>query len=122
MSKVSAIGQTAEDIGVNYLNLLLTQLRHQNPLKPMDNSQMTSQLAQVSQLQQLENINSKFANAMAGARLSQASELIGKTVEYMADGKVISGRVESVESNGQEVALVVGDDRISFEAVMTIRD
>ncbi len=122
MSATSPIGQSAQEIGINYLNLLLEQLRHQNPLEPMDNSQMTSQLAQVSQLQQLENLNSGFAAAMTGARLSQASGLIGKTIEYAVDGKITSGRVEGAQTSGGDVVLVVGEHRVSFDAVLAIRE
>ena len=46
------------DLQANYMSLLVTQLQNQNPLEPMNNNDMSAQLAQYSQLEQLENMNS----------------------------------------------------------------
>jgi len=47
MSQVSGYGQNSGEIRDTYLKLLITQLQNQNPLDPMDNSEMASQLAQL---------------------------------------------------------------------------
>ena len=52
--------QSANSQMMDYLNLLVTELRNQNPLEPMDNQQMASQLAQFSQLQETEQMNNKM--------------------------------------------------------------
>jgi len=121
MAGSSAAVSTSREIGINYMELLLEQLRHQNPLEPMNNSEMTSQLAQISQLQQLEKRNTKFQDVLIGARLSQATNLIGKTVEYKVDGNVVSGTVEAVEAGDSDVMLVVGQDRIGLKDVLAVR-
>ena len=46
--KSGATGPTAEDPQDRFLKLLVTQLKNQDPLNPLDNAQMTSQLAQMS--------------------------------------------------------------------------
>jgi len=43
-----------------FMQLLITQLQHQDPLNPMDNSEFTSQMAQFASLEQLQNINSNL--------------------------------------------------------------
>lgn len=55
--KEGAHNQMGKD---EFLKLLTTQLQHQDPMNPMDQSKMTGELAQFSQLEQLSNLNSKF--------------------------------------------------------------
>ena len=62
---VSSIA-SASDMQMDYMKLLVTQLQHQNPLEPLSNNEMASQLAQFSQLQQLESMNSSFAEVHEG--------------------------------------------------------
>ncbi|MHC4424212.1 MAG: flagellar hook capping FlgD N-terminal domain-containing protein, partial [Planctomycetota bacterium] len=52
MSLVSSTA-SASDIQMDYMKLLITQLQNQNPLEPLSNNEMASQLAQFSSLQQL---------------------------------------------------------------------
>lgn len=70
-----------------FLTLLVTQMQNQDPLNPMDNSQITSQLAQLSTVNGINNLNTTM-NSLSSALLSnqvlQSASLIGKTV--MADG------------------------------------
>jgi flagellar basal-body rod modification protein FlgD len=67
---------------MDYMKVLITQLQHQNPLEPLDNNEMASQLAQFSQLQQLESMNSNFAKVLAITNRSYANSLIGKEVTF----------------------------------------
>jgi len=83
MSLVSAIG-TASDIQMDYMKLLIAQLQNQNPLEPLDNNEMASQLAQFSELQQLESMNSTFAEVLLIANRTYANSLIGKEITFFA--------------------------------------
>jgi len=74
MSSVSGIS-TASDIQMDYMKLLIAQLRNQNPLEPLDNNEMASQLAQFSALQQLESMNSSFAEVLTLTNRSYANSL-----------------------------------------------
>jgi len=72
----------------DFLNLLVTQMRYQNPLEPMDNYQMASQVAQLSSVESLKNISQSIdllATNQASANNFQASGLIGKKVEYQGN-------------------------------------
>ena len=83
---------TASEIQMDYMKLLVEQLRNQNPLEPLDSNDMASQLAQFSQLQQLElantnlgSLNTSFEAVLAATNRNYANSLIGKTVTFFAD-------------------------------------
>lgn len=61
----------------SFLRLLTEQLKNQDPLKPMDNSQMVAQQAQLAQVEAMENMSSALT---ASASMSQANSLIDKYV------------------------------------------
>ena len=78
------------------LKIILTQLTYQDPLKPVDNFQFVSQLAQFSQLQQSQTLNDQITNLLAAQSATQATGLLGKTVDVVTDGTTVSGIVQSV--------------------------
>ena len=89
----------------NFLKLFVAQLKNQDPTQPMDASQQMSQLAQFSQVEQTVKTNSNLETLMSSQRVTQAVDLIGKTVSNN-DGS-ISGVVKSttVYSDGVGVTL-----------------
>ncbi|MBI3327982.1 MAG: flagellar hook assembly protein FlgD [Nitrospinae bacterium] len=72
----------------DFLQLLVTQLRHQDPLHPMDGTQFTAQLAQFSSLEQLTRMQSSLGDVliaqMSTANLA-ATSLLGKTIKAAGD-------------------------------------
>lgn len=127
MSTVSPMS-SASDIQMDYMTLLVTQLQNQNPLDPMDNQEMASQLAQFNQLQQLETLNRSFSGALDLAQRSYASSLIGKEVSFdltLGDGTsaTVTGEVAEVAVGGDsEIVLTVGDRTVHLSDVTLIRD
>jgi len=123
-----SVTSTASDIQMDYMKLLVTQLQNQNPLEPMDNNEMASQLAQFSQLSQLETMNSSFSQALVAAERTYASSLIGKEVSFVAEiqegtSDITSGTVEQVINNYEgEVVLISGNYVIGLEDVITVKD
>lgn len=66
-----------------FLKLLVTQLKNQDPLNPMDNAQMTSQMAQISTVDGIEKLNTSLQALMNNANASQslqAATLVGHGV------------------------------------------
>lgn len=82
-----------------FLKLLITQLRNQDPLKPMDDTQFISQLAQFSSLEQMQSMNNTMEGFAAGQVVSQAVGMIGHTIKAIdpKTGDLISDRVTGVK-------------------------
>ena len=72
-----------EDAQTRFLTLLTTQLRNQDPLNPMENAEVTSQLAQMSTVDGIERLNGlfqEFLTAQESAEAMQAAALVGRGV------------------------------------------
>ena len=125
---ISSAITTASDIQMDYMKLLITQLQNQNPLEPLDNNEMASQLAQFSELSQLETMNSSFSQALVNADRTYANSLIGKEVSFVAETEdgtsdITSGTVEQVINNFEgDIALVVGDRTLGLEDIISVKN
>ena len=117
---------TASDIQADYMKLLITQLQNQNPLEPLDNNQMASQLAQFSQLQQLETMNTKFAGVLENVESSYAASLIGKKVSFVTQAEfgteaTMSGTVQKVGKDADgRLVLNVEDRSVGLENILSV--
>jgi len=127
MSETAAISTDSSGLQMQFMKLLVAQLQNQNPLEPMDNGDMTAQLAQISSLEQLEAINGHLSDLRGeavgfGAALGAAS-LIGRQVTYtQADGTAAAGRATGVVQTDGTFALVVGDHVVGLDAVLGIEE
>lgn len=75
-----------------FLQLLVTQMQHQNPLDPQDNSEFVAQLAQFSSLEGITSLNDSvnaITGAMGSSQALQASGLVGRSVITQADKAVV---------------------------------
>jgi len=89
------------DMENRFLTLLTTQLKNQDPLNPLDNSQVTSQLAQINTVNGIEKLNTtlgKLLSSYDDSMSMQAASLIGKNVLVpgnnlvaTADGGAVGG-------------------------------
>src|SRR5690349_17940969 len=87
-SKSTSSADQTED---RFLKMLIAQMNNQDPLNPLDNSQVTSQLAQINTVRGIEQLNttlSKFVNAQTGGKAIDDAALIGRNV--LVDGSTVS--------------------------------
>ena len=139
MNSLSTTGlatSSASDIQMDYMKLLVTQMQNQNPLEPISNEQMASQLAQFSSLSQLETMNSTFAKVLTNAERTYANSLLGRNVTFFAKDEITGGleqkvgRVDSVfndpETNESILGVTVGQEpaieeyTISLDAIILV--
>ncbi len=120
-------GALESDLGKDaFLQLLVTQMQYQDPLNPVDNTEMIAQLAQFSSLEQMQNLNTGF-NTLSGnidqLNFLSASNMIGKDVSGItSEGKLVEGTVEKVQLNGSLVYLTVDGELLSMAGVLSISE
>ena len=91
----------------DFLNVLLTQLTYQDPLKPVDNEQFMAQLAQFTALGQTQQLNTNV-NALLSTQASlQSVGLIGRTIEISTASGTLTGTVKSLSLAGDTPTMTV---------------
>ena len=117
----TAIGQ--ED----FLRLLLTQLTFQDPLEPLDNREIVTQLAQFTNLEQTRQLNEDLDSLLTLQSATQSLGILGRTVEFAADAATVVGTVNTVRFVDGIPQLTVltsdGDvfDGIGLSAISVVR-
>lgn len=114
-SSKSSGGEMGKD---EFLQLLVAQMKYQDPLQPTDNTQYVSQLATFSSLEQMQNLNQTSVN-------SQAFNLVGKEVimeTTTSSGKTsyIQGTVDYVTMSGKKTYLSIDDKLYSAEDLYSV--
>jgi flagellar basal-body rod modification protein FlgD len=99
-----------------FLKLLVTEMKNQDPTKPMDSTEYVAQLANFSNVEQSVQTNKKLDQILQGTTISQAGSLIGRTLTS-ADG-LVSGVISQIRiyddgliavlADGQEVPVTSG--------------
>lgn len=127
---VSSVTTSQSAFGLDFqslLQIILTQLTYQDPLKPMDNFQFVSQLAQFSQLQQTQNLNEQVTTLLTAQAATQATSLLGRNVDVEQGVTTVSGVVQSVSfgAAGPQITIRTGAGQtianLSLGAVTQVR-
>lgn len=116
---VSGVESRIDSLGLDLqslLRIILTQLTYQDPLKPVDNFQFMSQLAQFTSLEQTRQLAEKVDNLLLVQASTQAVGLLGKQVDLVAEQGAVaeSGTVQAISfKSGQPlVTLRTADGRV----------
>lgn len=115
-SKSSSGTKTAEDLQNSFLTMLTTQLQNQDPLNPMDNAQMTSQLAQISTLEGIQGLNTTLTSLLSSYNTSQALQAAGAIGSQV----LVAGNSLKLASGASQGGVLLGGAADSV--VVTIKD
>lgn len=117
-SSKSSSSTSASDQQTQFLLLLTTQLQNQDPLNPMDNAQMTSQLAQISTVQGITQLNTSLQTVLDNINANQAVQaagLIGKAALVPGSGLQLSSSKAvggyELASNADAVTVTISDSK-----------
>ena len=107
-STTSAVLQSANISQQDFLQILLTQLSYQDPLKPMDNQAFVAQLAQFTTLAQTQQLNGNMSTLLTLQAGTQSVGLLGKTVDFNSSSGTTTGSVTALtfDTNGQPLLTV----------------
>ena len=109
--------KTNNELGKDdFLQLLVTQLQHQDPLAPMEDKEFISQMAQFTSLEQMKNMN----NAV---QITQATSYIGKQVTWAdSQGTEQTGIVTAIRIVNSEPKVMIGEESIELKKIMSVTD
>ncbi len=113
-----------QKLGQNdFLKLLVTQLKHQDPLSPLKDKEFIAQMAQFSSLEQMKNINKSVEKLIRQSSISENYNLLGKEVTWFnsINGKFHRGVVNSIEKPGGIIKLNIGGYLIDPASVVKIK-
>src|SRR5882672_6554840 len=105
-----------------FLQLLIAEMKNQDPTNPTDTSQYMSQFAQLSTVEQAMQTNTKLDGLLSSSALSQADGLIGRTASFTdSTGATVTGKIASVSINTDgSIATLDNGTKIPVGAGLTI--
>ena len=100
----------------DFLELLVTEMTHQDPLDPMNDKEFMAQMAQFSSLEEMSGLNKTMSDFVRGQQLSGANNYLGHDVTILGDGgNRINGQVTAVSSSNQEGELRVTVNDVEYD-------
>lgn len=112
----------------SFLKLLISELQNQDPLDPMDNSEMVQQIGQIREIGATDQLTNTLSNLSNSQELVTASSLIGQAVTGLADdASEVDGIVDritvetSAENDSRTVKVHVGGKTMDIKNIREIQ-
>ncbi|NMB58302.1 MAG: hypothetical protein GYA12_03965 [Chloroflexi bacterium] len=122
-SSTSKSNGTTTDTSEQFMSLLLAQMTNQNPLEPMNDTEMVNQMVSMNSLTELQKISKAISALAQTNQFVSASSLMDKTVTYINDKKEkVSGVVSGVFLDGSNVNLKVGDKSVPLTSIISVEN
>lgn len=111
-----------EDVNLDtFLKLLITELQSQDPMKPMENSEILQQVSQIRAIESNTRLTSTLQAVTLGQNMATAASLLGRTIGGLDDqSNPIEGKVDRVSLADGVAKLHVGGRTISLKNVAEI--
>lgn len=108
----------------DFIKMMVAELQHQDPMDPMSNTEMLSQISQMRQITANDKLSSGIESLLQGEALSTASSLIGKTITGINSlGENTTGKVDKVTIESGGIAkLHIGSSIVEIKSVTAIND
>lgn len=104
--------------GEMFMNLLVIQLKNQDPSSPMDTNAMMGQTTQLAMMEKLTELSATSGQDFSLQMRSSAAALIGKSVSYLGpDGSIVSGTASSVSFADATPQVSVNGTSIAIDAL-----
>ena len=111
-----------------FLGLLVTEMQNQDPLNPMDNSQLLTQISQIRSIGSTNQLTETLSSLATGQGLTMASSLIGRKVSALDDtSKEVNGIVDRVsvetdpkDNSKRSVKVHIGDATVDINNIREI--
>jgi len=103
-----------------FLQIMIAQLKYQDPTSPMDTSKFIEEMAQFTTLEQITNLNSNMEKLYSLQQFSQASSLIDCEVKVKKGDEDLTGTVQKVTMDKDGVKVWVNNQSYTLEQVTAV--
>ena len=104
-----------------FLKLLVTQMRNQDPMKPVSDTEFIAQMAQFSSLEQTKTMSADITKLRQGNDFLQATNLLGKEVRLsIGDMAFTKGIVTDLNVKDGEARIIVGEKTYTLDQVNSV--
>ncbi len=104
-----------------FLQLLITELQNQDPMQPMENSEMVQQLNQIWQIQANQGMTESLESVTLGQNMATATALLGQSIIGMdQNSDLVNGLVDRVTIEDGAPMRHVGEHTINLENVSEV--
>lgn len=122
------VGKGMEDVDMDsFMKLLIAEMQHQDPMNPMDNSQMIQQISQIREIGATNQLTETLSTLSANQQMVTASGLIGREITALGESGDVTGVVDRVsvevdedDKNSRTVKVHVGDVSIDMKNIRQI--
>ena len=104
----------------HFLTLFLAQLKNQDPMEPMSNAEMVSQMADIATVEAVNGLKASFQEILLLQEFQNGSSLLGRQVEFDGVDGAQRGTVSSIGTRGEKVELLVDGTAIGLSDVTAI--
>jgi flagellar basal-body rod modification protein FlgD len=119
----SSVTETAIMGKDDFLKLLVTQLKNQDPMNPVEDRDFMAQMAQFSSVEQLSNLSKSMERMSIASQATQSVALIGRTITWKRDdGTIGEGVAQSVAfGTDGKITIAVGEDQVAPSGIESVR-
>lgn len=104
-----------------FMKILLEQLKNQNPMNPKKGGEFVSQMARLSQVEQMSSMQSSLESMQQSTQAQQYLSVLGKDVKVTKNnGQEVTGTVGSVKFQGSNTLVKIGSQDVSTESIASI--
>lgn len=106
-----------------FLQLLVAQLKYQDPTNPVDTSNFMNQTAMLSQVQTMNTMSTTLSDMMSAQQSATATGMLGKAISFLdPSGNLVAGIVDVVSMNNGVARLHVGDLAVPLAGVVAVAE
>ncbi len=107
----------------DFMKLLITQLKSQDPTKPLDDKEFIGQMAQFTSLKQMNDLSESFKTMNREFTFTKAVSLVGKTISWVDDaGKYNTGPVDSIKVKNGDTFLNINGMEVPLNQISEVRE
>lgn len=106
----------------DFLKLLITQLKTQDPTKPLDDKEFIGQMAQFTSLKQMNELTGNIKTLIKEFTFTKAVNLVNKQVQWVDNNGVVhNGTVNSVKVKNGETSLNVEGEEVLLNQILEVK-